>query len=273
VHAAGARFAFQLWHTGPRAHWPVGPSPAPASRRADGSERPPVTPLDDAGLAHTLALYANAARRALEAGADAVEIHGAHGYLLDTFLNPAANTRTDAWGGDLERRLRFPAEVVRTVREAVGPAFPILYRFSRFPGTAPAEERFPDIGALARTCATLREAGADILHASTRSATDPQFPEAPGGPHALAAWARLLSGCWTVAVGGVSTGWHDDGNGSGHETTTDPTPALDLVRTGACDLLAVGRALIANPDWVNVVAGGRWQDLRPFRRDLLATLD
>lgn len=272
VHAGGGRFAFQLWHTGPRSHTPVGPSPAPAGKRWDGSVRPPVEPLDAAGLERVAGYYARAAARAREAGADAVEIHGAHGYLLDSFLNPAVNRREDGYGGTLEGRMRFPLDVVRAVRAAVGPDYPVLYRFSRFVGTDAAEQAFPDVASLAQFTAALRDAGVDILHASTRAVSEPIFPEAPGGPLPLGAWVRLLTGRWTAAVGGVSLGWESDGSGGGRETVVDPGPALDLVRHGGIDLLVVGRALIANPDWVRLVESGRWRDLRPYAKDLLGEL-
>src|SRR5574341_197883 len=131
VHRCGAKVAVQIHHGGSRAHPALtggvllAPSPVPA----DGSSVVPreLTPAEIEALA---ASYARAAERARHAGYDAVEIHGAHGYLIHEFLSPASNRRSDAYGGSLENRLRFAELVIRRVREAVGGRFPILFRLS-----------------------------------------------------------------------------------------------------------------------------------------------
>ncbi len=127
VHDAGGRIALQLAHAGTQANAglsgkrPVGPSALP---EADCRE------LDAEGIAALVAAFARAAGRAKETGFDAVQIHAAHGYLLNQFLSPAWNTRTDVYGGPIENRARMLLEVTRAVRSAVGPGYPVLAKIN-----------------------------------------------------------------------------------------------------------------------------------------------
>ncbi|MFB9744482.1 FAD-dependent oxidoreductase, partial [Pseudonocardia sulfidoxydans] len=133
VHNEGAKIAVQLHHTGrqnsqgntERNEPPIAPTAGITS--AFGT---PPRAIEESEIPGLIDLYAQGARRAVAAGFDAVELHGAHGYLLSQFLSPKTNRRTDDWGGPLENRARFALEVVKAVREQVGPDFPVLYRLS-----------------------------------------------------------------------------------------------------------------------------------------------
>jgi 2,4-dienoyl-CoA reductase-like NADH-dependent reductase (Old Yellow Enzyme family) len=122
--------------------------------------------------------YARAARNAQSVGFDAVELHGAHGYLLDEFLWDKTNLRTDGYGGSAAARTRFPAEVVAAVRDSVGRNFPIVFRFSQWKAdhydaqiaTSPAE--------LEALLTQLVDAGVDVVHQSARRHYLPAFPDA-----------------------------------------------------------------------------------------------
>jgi 2,4-dienoyl-CoA reductase-like NADH-dependent reductase (Old Yellow Enzyme family) len=247
-------------------------------------------------FAQVLGAYRRAARAAREIGCDGLEIHGAHGYLLDSFLSPVNNRREDEYGGSFDNRMRFPLEVTRAVRAEVGPDFPILYRFSQWKVDDYRETKFRTPDDLGRWVRALRDAGADILHVSTRRATDPAFPDS--GSRTLAGWSRKLSGLPVIAVGGVAAtrrvesasdgdpsdrnaadGGTADGNVADADTVggervlvEDPGLAIALVESGEADLLAIGRSLIANPDWVEVVRDGSWRNLRPYHEDLLREL-
>ncbi len=119
----------------------------------------------------------------------------------------------------------------------------------------------------------LKDAGVDILHVSTRAATEAGFP-AVDPTLTLAGWARKLSGLPVMAVGKVSvTLAMDEAYGEQADVVADPRPALDLVESGEVDLLAVGRALIPNPQWVPTVREGKWRELTPFSKAHLDTLD
>lgn len=274
VHAEGGAFAPQLWHTGRLAVNPIGPSAAELPPKKDGTPRPKVRAMEDADFEQVLAAYDVAARAAREIGCDAVEIHGAHGYLLDSFVSPVNNQRTDRHGGSAENRMRFPLEVVDVVRRAVGD-LPVIYRFSQWKLDDYREMKWKTPDELGAWVTALRDHGVDVLHVSTRAATDPGFPDHPEHPtRTLAGWTQHLSGLPTIAVGKVSvTLAMDESYGTDESKVVDPGPALDLIERGEVDMLAVGRALIANPDWVSLVRAGRWEELRPYHKDLLATLD
>ncbi len=263
VRAAGGAIAAQLWHTGRHAMDPIAPSPIPATAR-DGTLKTTPREMDESDMLAVRDAFVRAAERAMGVGFDAVEIHGAHGYLLDSFISPEANHRRDAYGGSLANRMRFPLGVVRGVREALGPDAPIFYRFSQWKVEDASATNFPDPDTLAQFLVGLREAGVSILHASTLGATEPAFE---GSPRTLAGWTRSLSGLPTIAVGGVSLeGAFDEAR------VADPATAAGLVASGEADLVAVGRALIANPDWCEKVREGRWRELRPYNRSMLDEL-
>jgi 2,4-dienoyl-CoA reductase-like NADH-dependent reductase (Old Yellow Enzyme family) len=245
--------------------------------------------MDDGDFEQVIGAYTHAARAARAIGCDAVEIHGAHGYLLDSFLSPGPNQRTDRYGGSFENRMRFPLEVVRAVRAAVGPGFPLIYRFSQWRLDAREELKFKTPDDLAVWVTALREAGIDVLHVSTARATDPGFPDLaePAGPAAspdpadpsdrtlsLAGWAQRLSGLPAIAVGSVTVGltMPETRDAGGVAPVGDPAPAIAMVERGEVEFLAIGRALIANPDWVKVVRDAGWQELRPYEQTMLATL-
>lgn len=271
------RIAVQLWHTGRHGLDPLGPSPVPAPNRAGGF-KPVPKEMTREDMEHVRHSFADAARRAMRAGFDAVEIHGAHTYLLDSFLSTQANVRRDEFGGPIENRARFPLLCLRAVRDAVGPRYPILYRFSRWTFDPSDPGNFHDPRELAWWSTALREAGASALHVSTADATAVAFePDAATrevidgpAPRTLAGWTRRLSGLPTIAVGRISV------SASMGETerveTTDPAPAAALIARGEADMLAVGRSLIANPDWCHKVRAGHWRELKGYSKDMLAEL-
>jgi 2,4-dienoyl-CoA reductase-like NADH-dependent reductase (Old Yellow Enzyme family) len=251
VHAAGGRVAAQLWHLG-SAREPVDgivawtPSGVP-----NGSHAMTLADIDA-----LLAAYADAARVAVRAGFDAVEIHAAHGYLLDEFLWPRTNRRTDRYGGSPAGRAAFPAAVVRAVRSQVPASMPVIVRFSQFKerdyGARIAES--PD--ELAVLLEALAGAGADVLHASQRHFADPAFP---GSPRNLAGWARHLTGLPSITVGSV--GLTRDFLGS------DALRALrDRLDAGEFDLVALGRILLGNPAWATLAATDRLDQIHDYRK-------
>ncbi|MDX2115269.1 MAG: 12-oxophytodienoate reductase [Planctomycetota bacterium] len=284
--SGASRIAIQLWHTGRHGLDPIGPSPVPALKRG-GGYRPTPRPMTRDDMDHVRRSFADAARRAVRAGFDAVEIHGAHGYLLDSFLSPKANQREDDFGGPLENRMRFPLSCVAAVREAVGPRYPVLYRFSRWTFDPSDPGNFHEPRSLARFVRGLRDAGASVLHVSTPDAAALAFPTMHDGgveeflhepglmlappPTTLSGWSRALSGLPTIAVGrvSVSASMGDDEL----VEITDPAPAGELVERGEADIVAVGRALIANPDWCALVRAGRWRELKPYSRTMLESLE
>lgn len=280
VHAAGSRIGPQLWHTGAipvsqefKPWEPGGPAESPSGLIGPGAPHGVAMTEDD--IADTVAAFAQAALDAKRLGFDTVELHGAHGYLIDQFFWPGTNARTDAFGGaTIRERSRFAAEIVRAIRTAIGPDFPLILRVSQW--------KQQDYGARLATTpkemtdwlAPLVEAGVDILHCSQRRFWEPEFPEIDGAEGLnFAGWAKKLTGAATISVGSV--GLNSDffgafvGVGSG-ATALDSLHAR--MEREEFDLIAVGRVLISDPHWVKKVHAGEMAELRGFAVEDLATL-
>lgn len=236
IRAAGPASAIQITHAGGRTSpeaaggQPEGPSPVPPPRSA---VPPRELSLDE--LAELAAMYADAARRAKRAGFSAVELHGAHGYLLNQFYSPLTNQRSDRYGGDRESRLRFPLEVVDTVRAAVGPGYPLFYRLG-------ADDLMqggitPEDGVYAAV--ELARHGIDMIDVSGGlGGTQPPGADREGYFAYLSSAIRDAVGVPVMVTGGIRT----------------PEAADGLVRSGQADLVGVGRALLANPKWAALAA-------------------
>ena len=267
VHAEGGAIAAQLWHQGA----------ARGEHEGDTAEQLPVSSsgVDVAGTAVGRALradelpsvadaYARGAVNAREAGFDAVEIHGAHGYLLDQFLWAETNHRTDGYGGSLEARTRFPAEVVAAVRAAVGPDFPIIYRFSQWKMNRYDAAVAANSGELQRLLGPLVDAGVDVLHPSTRRHYLPGFPD-EDAQLSLAGWTKKVTGVPVIAVGsvGLETEFNPGGPG-GPIAPASVEKLLDQFEAGEFDVIAVGRALLADPNWVNRLRDGDLDEFAGF---------
>jgi 2,4-dienoyl-CoA reductase-like NADH-dependent reductase (Old Yellow Enzyme family) len=279
VHAAGGVIWPQLWHQGPL--WGVehpdyaaggglrpsgvwGPGDGVISIPEAGRARalPETRPMSDAEIQDVIDAYAASAREARALGFDGVAIHGAHGYLIDSFLWGFTNRRADRWGGDHGARTAFAVEVVRAIRRAIGEAMPIALRFSQFKlqdyraqiAASPAE--------LEALLTPLAEAGVDLFDASQRFFDTPMFE---GSPLNLAGWARKLTGKASMTVGGVGLGKsagparHNDVS----QATTNNLPrVVERFERGEFDLVAVGRSVLNDPDWFAKARAG--QPFAPF---------
>lgn len=278
VHEAGASIVAQLWHVGAFDPSLIGMADSVATERISpsglaGPGRPLGRCMREADIEVAIEAYADAAGAAQAMGFDGVEIHGAHGYLPDQFLWAKTNLRTDRYGGDPVARALFAAEVVRACRRRTGPAFAILFRFSQWKQLDYAARIAESAQQLGKILQPLTDAGVDIFHCSTRRYWEPAFE---GDMRSLAAWTRCLTGKPVIAVGSVTMG-NDFKSALGKvHAQAVPEHVAELeqsIAAGGFDLIAIGRALIANPDWVHKVHGGRAHELRPFAKAMLDTLD
>ena len=278
VHAAGASIAAQLWHVGAFDPSLIGMTDSTRIERLSPSGlAAPGQALGrcmrDADIAATIAEFADAAGAAQVMGFDGVEIHGAHGYLADQFLWRATNQRTDRYGGDDVARTRFAAELVRACRQGTGPGFAILFRFSQWKQLDFSARIADTPQQLGNIVQPLVDAGVDIFHCSTRRYWEPAFD---GETRSLAAWTRCLTGKPVIAVGSVTMG-NDFKSPLGKvhaQPAAEHIPDLErALAAGDFDLIAIGRALIANPDWVHKVQAGRAAELRSFIKQMLDSLD
>ncbi|AHH19645.1 putative oxidoreductase [Nocardia nova SH22a] len=267
VHAEGGAIVPQLWHTG-------------VDRGADPAFEPDVASVSPSGVDHTgqqvgraltttdldalIASYVESALLAQRLGFDGIELHGAHGYLLDQFFWTATNRRDDEYGGTLARRVAFPARVVAAVREAVGPDFPIIYRYSQWKGVDYSARIADTPAELEQVLAPLTDAGVDIFHTSLRRHWIPDFTD-----HAedlsLAGWTKKITGRPVITVGSVGVDSVFRGDRI-DETQAQRFRVLgEQFERGEFDLVAVGRALLADPEWVNKIRAERLSEIIPFR--------
>ena len=274
VHAAGGLMAPQLWHMGvvapkdtgwlPPAYF-EGPSGYVAPGRIGG------VAMTESDIAGTIQAFAQAAAESRALGFDAVEIHGAHGYLIDQFFWHPTNQRTDGYGGrTLAERARFAVELIRAVRKAVGPVFPIGLRISQWKlqdftaklATTPQE--------MEAWLVPLAGAGVDVFHCSQRRFWEPEFA---GSDLNFAGWAKKLTGKSTITVGSI--GLSGDFLNAFRGESSTPSALDELLRRydrGDFDLVAVGRALLADAGWAQKIHEGRSSELVGFNKEALATL-
>ena len=264
VHGAGGHIFPQLWHVGLNTRR-EGPNIdttikllGPSGVHLDGTQTDLPMTTDDINA--VISAYGTSAKIAREIGFDGIEIHAAHGYLIDQFFWEHTNRRDDRFGGDLTGRTHFAAEVIRECRRQVGPDYPICLRFSQWKLRNYDARLVETPDELDLFLAPLVEAGADMFHCSTRRFWEPEFEESDLN---LAGWVKKLTGLPTMTVGSVSS----------NTTFTDPDEPtvidnLDalvaMLDRGDFDLVAVGRALIANPAWPQLIKSGAVENLIPF---------
>lgn len=258
IHACGGAVGIQLQHAGRKAStsapWHgfapvpfepgievIGPGADPA---ADGGHTPRA--IDQADMDRLVSAYVDAARRADGAGIDLVEIHMAHGYLLHSFLSPLSNRRTDSFGGNLENRMRFPLRIVAAVRETWPARKPLACRISSVDGVGIGWSVEDSLHLAGR----LRALGVDLVDCSSGGMTLPRremlVPRGPGFQVPFAARIRAEADIATIAVGGI----------------TDAEQADAIIAEGKADLVAVGRQMLANPNWALDAAGTLLDDDR-----------
>jgi 2,4-dienoyl-CoA reductase-like NADH-dependent reductase (Old Yellow Enzyme family) len=273
VHAAGGTIWPQLWHQGPL--WGVehsdytaggglrpsgvwGPDDGVISIPVEGRARAlaETRPMTDCEIQDVVDAYAASAGHAKAAGFDGVAIHGAHGYLIDSFLWGFTNRRTDRWGGDIALRAAFGAEVVRAVRREVGEDLPIALRFSQFKMQDYRAQLAADPAELEALLTPLAEAGVDLFDASQRFFDTPLFE---GSPLNLAGWAKSVTGKASMTVGGVGLG-RSAGPARHNDLSQDSANNLPRVverfERGEFDLVAVGRSVLNDPQWFEKARAG-----------------
>lgn len=263
VHAEGGRIFPQLWHLGLSRREGAGPHPeapvlSPSGVKPDGAAA--GTPATTAEIDAVIASFARAAADAQRVGFDGIELHGAHGYLLDQFLWSATNHRSDRYGGDLAARTRVGAEVIAAVRDAVGPSFPVMFRYSQWKGGA-FNARIADTPTELESVLTpLVDAGVSGFHVSTRRYWLPGFD---GDQRTLAGWTKKITGLPTIALGsvGVAAPFLES------EASASPlslAPLLELFERDEFDLVALGRAVLSEPEWPTKVRDGRVGEIRTY---------
>ena len=242
VHAEGGRIAMQILHAGRYAYHPL--AVAPSSSRAPIS-RFRARGLTQWGVARTIAAYVRCAKLAQRAGYDGVEIMGSEGYLINQFVAPQTNFRTDRWGGAFDNRIRFPVEIVRKTREAVGRDFILIYRLSML-DLVEGGSTWDEVVALAQA---VEAAGATIINTGVgwHEARIPTI--ATMVPRAAFAWVtRRLRGAVKVPL--IAT-----------NRINDPATVEAVLARGDADMVSMARPFLADPEFVNKAAAGRADEI------------
>ena len=251
VHKYGTKMFIQLHHPGREGSALVGgeqPVSASAVEKPLTGEVPRALTVPE--IARVQHAFVNGARIAQMAGADGVELHGAHGYLINSFLSPYLNKRDDQYGGSFENRLRFLLEILAGIRSACGKSFPLGVRLS-------AEEFLEDKGNdLATTCriaAALEKAGMDFLDISCTIPDSPKFTACiepgtveQGWKKYMAAEIKRHVSIPVIAVANIK----------------EPEVAEAILAEGCCDLVGVARGHLADPEWCNKAKAGKAETIR-----------
>lgn len=278
VHACGAAIAPQIWHVGGARDFNF-----PDQALGDDLESPsglygPNMPggreMTEDDIADAIASFARSAVDAKALGFDAIEFHGAHGYIFDQFFWGETNKRTDSYGGaTIGDRTRFTVETIKAVREAVGEELVIFFRMSQWKTNAYDARIVQTPDELSHWVEPLADAGVDIFDCSQRRFWEPEFN---GSPLNLAGWVKKLTGHPTMTVGsiGLSTDLMRDFETGALSAPTMSTilEASERLDRGEFDLVAVGRGMLADPDWANKVRAGRFDELTGYAVDLMKTL-
>lgn len=311
VHAAGGAFMPQLWHAGlMRSPHPVddprlamvndhlksmGPSGLYMPGLLDPAVVPPdpvavTEPMTVAEIDACIAAYAEGARTAMAIGCDGINVHGAHGYLIDEFLWSRLNRRSDGYGGSAANRIRFATEVAAACRAATAPDFPILLRLSQWKQQDYRARLAASPDELAAIVVPLAEAGADLFDCSTRRFWEAEFP---GSDLSLSGWIKRLTGKPAMMVGSlgiakeilekdamaalraVASGTR--AGAASAATIAGPPHGLDdalrRFARGDFDLMGVGRMMISNPDFANRVRAGDCDGLLRYQTEHLLRLE
>lgn len=246
IHEAGAKAAVQLYHGGGYApssligKQPVAPSPVPCR---DGGDLP--HPLTVVEIEEIVQRFARAAELSVKAGFDGLELHGSGRYLIAQFLSPSKNQRQDRYGGDTTNRARFLLEIVGAIRKAVGQSYPLLVKIT---GAEYGIENGVSLEDATGLATTLQEAGVDAIHVTAHFAKHPfvESAEPEGSQVDLAAAVKKAVRIPVIAAGRIT-----------------PVVGEKALRDGKADLIAIGRALVADPDLPARAAVGSERDTRP----------
>jgi 2,4-dienoyl-CoA reductase-like NADH-dependent reductase (Old Yellow Enzyme family) len=272
VGEAGGAMLLQLWHEG--ALRTDGQALSPSGLAHPGRTSGRAATLDE--LAEIRDGFVRSAMIARAIGAAGVEVHAAHGYFLDQFLWHGTNVRSDGYGGpDIARRARFPAEIVAAIRAACGPDFVITLRFSQWKEADYGARVAATPEELATLVTMLREAGVDALHCSNRRFWEGEWD---GDARNLAGWTRTLGGLPTITVGSVGLDTDVmtvfmEGVDPGARVAEAIEDLEQRLAAGEFDLVAVGRALIGDPDFVKKVEQRDYSAIRTFARADLGRLE
>lgn len=278
VHAEGGKIMPQLWHVGGVRKDCLQPDESVPAYSPSGL----LSPQKDNGVAMSRSdidevkqAFVDAAVNAKKLGFDGVELHGAHGYLLDQFFWEKTNLRDDDYGGDLVQRTTFAVEIIKEIKQRCGEAFPVVLRFSQWKLQNYDLKLAQNPDELEQFLEPLVDAGVDAFHCSTRRFWEPEFE---GSELNLAGWTKKITGkpCITVGSVGLDGGFVDEekrGMSAQNNVATDQFEKIERsLSAGEYDLVAVGRCLLQDPEWVPKLKAQAYTEMQAYTAESLKTL-
>ena len=271
VKENGGSVIAQLWHCGGFRKLGMQPNPEVPGHTASGLVKPGKKVAHEMTLEdikQTINAYASDAKYCEEIGFDGVEIHGAHGYLIDNFFWEGTNIRDDSYGGSIEKRSQFVSEIIQALRSNISQEFIVGLRFSQWKQHDFEAKLAHTTDDLKKVLLSPVESGLDYLHSSMRRFWESEFE---GSEENLAYWTKKISNIPTIGVGSV-------GLDSDFIDMTAPSKpasidkAIDDISKEKYDLLAVGRALLSDHEWVLKMKDGRLKDVIPYSKEALLKL-
>ena len=261
----------QLWHCGGFRKLGMQPNPEVPGHTASGLVKPGKKVAHEMTLKdikETIDAYASDAKICEEIGFDGVEIHGAHGYLIDNFFWSGTNIREDEYGGSIENRSQFVSDIIKSVRENVSENFIVGLRFSQWKQHDFEAKLASNPEELKTILTSPVESGLDYLHSSMRRFWESEFE---GSEENLAYWTKKITKIPTIGVGSVGLD-SDFIDMTAPATPTSIDKAIDDITNDKYDLIAVGRALLSDHEWVLKMKEGRVNDVIPYTKDALLNL-
>lgn len=264
VHSVGGKIMPQIWHVGSMRKPGVGPDPdvpgySPSGYAKPGKKR--CHEMTDEDIADVIEAFAQAAEDAERLGFDGVEVHGAHGYLIDQFFWEGVNLRQDKFGGDMVDRTRFAVEIIKGIRARVAQSFPVVLRYSQWKQQDYSVRLAETPEALGRFLEPLTDAGVDIFDCSTRRFWEEEFD---GSTLNLAGWTKKLVGKPTMTVGSVGLKGGFTDMAAINETDHDFDKLAERLEKDEFDLVAIGRALLGDYQWSEKMKRGAFEEMEPY---------
>ena len=261
----------QLWHCGGFRKLGMAPNPEVPGHTASGLVRPGkrvAHAMSSDDIKETIDAFASDAKHCEEIGFDGVEIHGAHGYLIDNFFWNGTNERKDLYGGSIEKRSQLAANIVKAIRSNVSDNFIVGLRFSQWKQQDYEAKLATSSEELLKVIKQPADAGLDYLHSSMRRFWESEFK---GSDENLAFWTKKLTGLPTISVGSVGLD-SDFIDMSAPASPRNIDKAISDISNKKYDMVAVGRALLADHEWVIKMREGRIKDIIPYTKEALFKL-
>jgi 2,4-dienoyl-CoA reductase-like NADH-dependent reductase (Old Yellow Enzyme family) len=278
VHKEGGKIMPQLWHVGGVRKECLQPDESVPAYSPSGllsPQKPNGVAMTQADIDEVQQAFVEAAVNAKNMGFDGVELHGAHGYLLDQFFWDKTNLRDDKYGGDLAQRTTFAVEIIEQIRAKTGDDFPVILRFSQWKLQNYDLKLAQTPEELEQFLKPLVAAGVDMFHCSTRRFWEAEFE---GSDLNLAGWTKKLTGKPTITVGsvGLDGGFVDEekrGMTAQSGVATEQFEQIEAsLQAGEYDLVAVGRCLLQDPEWVHKLRSGDYESMQAYAAESLKKL-